>query len=156
MPSLHRIRLKEDDGLPQHSESADLATDLPFTTNYVFSDMNWQGLLEFLGGTTAISVTIGFLGKKAIEGYISDKIEAYKSELQRITTEHSVRFQRLHAERAEVIKHLYGEIVILDDLLTSTLRQFQSIEEPSLPEKVKHLIKQYNSLREDFLPTRSF
>ena len=66
--------------------------------------MQWQEIIEFLGGTTAISLTVGFLGKKAIEAYLAGRIEAYKNNLEKIANEHAVRFQRLHTERAEIVK----------------------------------------------------
>ena len=118
--------------------------------------MNAQEIIEFLGGATAISVTIGYLGQKAIDGYVSGRIEAYKSELQRIASEHSIRFQRLHSERAEVIKEFYAKLAVLDDTLYSTLRGFQAVGDTPLTEKVSRLAEQFNSLRDYFLPRRIF
>ena len=118
--------------------------------------MNWQELIEFLGGVTAISLTIGYLGKRAIDGYVSGRLEAYKSDLSRITAEHSVRFQKLHAERAEIIRDFYAKFAKLDDLLTSILRSFQAVEEESLTAKVQRLGNEFNELREYFLARRIF
>jgi len=118
--------------------------------------MNMQEIIEFLGGATAISLTIGYLGQRAIDGYVSGRIEAYKGELQRIASEHSIRFQRLHSERAEVIKEFYAKLAVLDDTLYSTLRGFQAVGEPPLTEKVSRLAEQFNSLRDYFLPRRIF
>ena len=118
--------------------------------------MNPQEIIEFLGGATAIALTVGYLGQKAIEGYVSGRIESYKSELQRITSEHSITFQRLHSERAEVIKEFYAKLAILDDTLYSTLRSFQAVSETPLTEKVSRLAEQFNSLRDYFLPRRIF
>lgn len=118
--------------------------------------MPWIEIIEFLGGATAISLTIAFLGKKAIEAYLAGRVEAYKNNLERIANEHSIRFQRLHAERAEVIKDFYGKLSLLDDTLYSTLRPFQEIGEPELKEKVQRLSEQFNDLRNYFLPKRIF
>lgn len=118
--------------------------------------MNAQEIIEFLGGAAAISATIAYLGQKAIDGYVAGRIEAYKSELQRIASEHSIRFQKLHGERAEVIKDLYGKLAILDDTLYSTLRGFQAVTDQPLSEKVTRLAEQFNNLREYFLPRRIF
>ena len=107
--------------------------------------MNAQEIIEFLGGATAISLTVGYLGQKAIDGYVSGRI-----------SEHSIRFQRLHSERAEVIKEFYAKLAVLDDTLYSTLRGFQAVGEPPLTEKVARLSEQFNSLREYFLPRRIF
>jgi hypothetical protein len=118
--------------------------------------MNVQEIIEFLGGAAAISLTVGYLGKTAIDAYVSGRIEAYKGDLERITVEHSIRFQTLHSERAEVMKELYAKLAILDDTLYSTLRGFQAVGEPTLPEKVAALSEQFNVLREFFLPRRIF
>jgi len=118
--------------------------------------MNWQSLLEFLGGATALSLTFGYLGKKAIEAYVAGRIESYKSDLQQLATEHSVRFQRLHGERAEIIKDLYAKVAVLDDTLHSTLRPLQLVGESPMPDKVSRLSAQFNELREYFLPRRIF
>ncbi len=118
--------------------------------------MNTQEIIEFLGGATAISLTVGYLGQKAIDGYVSGRIEAYNSELQRIASEHSIRFQKLHSERAEVIKEFYARLATLDETLHSTLRGFQAVGEHPLTEKVGRLAEQFNSLREYFLPRRIF
>jgi hypothetical protein len=113
-------------------------------------------MIEFFVGATAISATIAYLGKKAIEAYLAGRVEAYKSNLEKIANEHSIRFQRLHTERAEVIKDLYGKLAILDDTLYSTLRPFQGVGEPELKAKVSLLAEQFNDLRNYFLPRRIF
>lgn len=118
--------------------------------------MQWQEIIEFLGSATAISLTVGYLGKKAIEAYLAGRVEAYKSNLEKLTSEHTIRFQRLHSERAEVIKDLYAKLANLDDTLHSILRPFQAVGEPALAEKVSKLSDQFNDMREYFLPRRIF
>jgi len=41
--------------------------------------MNWQGLLEFFGGAAAISATFAFLGKKAIEVFLTAELKPTKA-----------------------------------------------------------------------------
>lgn len=113
-------------------------------------------MIEFLGGATAISVTIGYLGKKSIEAFLSGRVEAYKKNLEKVAYEHSVKFQHLHAERAESIKNVYEKLVILDEAIHSTLRQFQRADEPSLEDKIKTLAEAFNSFRDYFIPRRIF
>lgn len=69
--------------------------------------MNWQAIIEFIGGATAISLTLGYLGKKTIEAFIAGRVESYKSHLEKIALEHSVRFSSLHLKRAEIIAEIY-------------------------------------------------
>jgi len=118
--------------------------------------MQWQAIIEFLGGAAIFGAVIAYLGKAAVDAFISGRVETYKSELQRVTAEHSVRFQRLHTERADVIKELYARVAKLDDNLFSTLRSFQLVGEPSLQDKVSSLSVQFNDLRDYFLPRRIF
>jgi len=118
--------------------------------------MQWQAIIEFLGGAAIFGAVIAYLGKAAVDAFISGRVETYKSELQRVTAEHSVRFKRLHTERADVIKELYARVAKLDDNLFSTLRSFQLVGEPSLQDKVSSLSVQFNDLRDYFLPRRIF
>jgi hypothetical protein len=118
--------------------------------------MEWQQIVEFLGGATVFGSVIAYLGKTAIDAYVNGRVEAYKADLQRLTTEHSVRFQRLHSERAEVIKELYTKLVQVDESLHSTLRAFQQFGEPALNDKVAQLSVQFNELRSYYLPRRIF
>ncbi len=118
--------------------------------------MIWQEALEFLGGATAISVTIGYLGKKAIEAYLQGRVESHKNELEKIATEHSIRFQSLHTTRAEVIQEFYEKLVALDEALYSTLRPLQVVGDQGLENKVGELSIQFNKLRECYLPKRIF
>lgn len=69
--------------------------------------MLWQELLQFLGGATAISLTISYLGRKAIDSFMLGRIESYKANLEKIATEHSIRFSSLHSKRAEIIAEIY-------------------------------------------------
>ncbi|MDO9180649.1 MAG: hypothetical protein Q7U16_20355 [Agitococcus sp.] len=118
--------------------------------------MQWQEIIEFLGGASLFAAVIAYLGKTAVDAFVSGRVEAFKAELQRLTTEHSVRFQRLHSERAEVIKDFYAKLTSLDELLASTLAPFQSAADKPLVEKVQALSVQFNETREYFLPRRVF
>jgi hypothetical protein len=118
--------------------------------------MQWQEIVEFLGGATVFGFVIAYLGKTAIDAYVTGRVEAYKGDLQRLTTEHSVRFQSLHSERAEVIKDFYSHLAQLDRALTSTLAPFQSSAEAPLEEKVQALEKYFTGTNEYFLPRRIF
>ena len=118
--------------------------------------MDWEAILKFLGGATALSGLFAYLGKKSIESYLAGKLESHKKNLERIAAEHSIRFQHLHSERAMVVKELYEKLVTLDGSLYSTLRRFQAVGEESLEEKVGTLGENFNELRNYYLPKRIF
>ena len=67
-----------------------------------------------------------------------------------------MRFQRLHSERAEVIKDFYALLASLDDVLVSTLAPFQVSTDTPLIEKVQLLSKHFNETRDYFVPRRVF
>ncbi len=118
--------------------------------------MPWFELAEFLGGATAISLTLAYLGRKAIEAYLEGRLERHRSDLQRLATEHSVRFQALHADRAQALKEFYSKLVELDDALRSTLRFFQHVSETPLEEKTANLSRLFNELRSCYIPRKIF
>jgi len=118
--------------------------------------MHWQEIFEFLGGATVFGAVIAYLGKTGIDAFVSGRIESYKKNLERIAAEHSVRFQRLHAERADVIKTFYEKLSQLDEILSSTLATFQTVHDTPLVDKVQLMSKHFNETREYFVPRRIF
>ena len=126
------------------------------TTNLGTESVRWQEIIEFLGGAAVFGAVIAYLGKTAIDAYISGRVAAFKEELQRLTTEHSVRFQRLHSERAEAIRDFYAKLAQLEATLSSTLAPFQPAGDDALPTKVQAVADQYNEAQAFFLPRRVF
>jgi hypothetical protein len=118
--------------------------------------MDWEAIIKFLFVVSGISGAFAFIGKKSVEAFLASRVEKYKSNLEIIATEHSIRFQQLHSERAQVIKVLYEKLVNLDLSLHSTLKHFQPAEEPNLEEKIKSLSKKHNELFYFYLPKKIF
>lgn len=118
--------------------------------------MQWQVIVEFLGGAAVFGAVIAYLGKTGIDAFVSGRIESYKKDLERIAAEHAVRFQRLHGERADIIKTFYEKLSQLDEVLSSTLSPFQSVQDTPLVEKVQLMSKHFNETREYFFPRRIF
>jgi hypothetical protein len=87
---------------------------------------------------------------------VSGRLEKYKGDLQQATSEHSVRFQKLHAERAESIRDFYAYLSQLDQSLASTLARFQHASDKPLHEKISELALNFNVTREYFIPRRIF
>lgn len=118
--------------------------------------MHFQEIVEFLGGAAVFGAVIAYLGKTGIDAFVSGRIESYKKDLERIAAEHAVRFQRLHAERADIIKTFYEKLSQLDEVLSSTLAPFQPVQDTPLEEKVQLMSKHFNETREFFVPRRIF
>ena len=115
--------------------------------------VNWNELAQYAFGVTAITGLLAFLGKKGIEAFLSGRLEKHKAELQRAATEHSIRFQQLHTERAEVIRDLYSKVSTLDIAMKDALKAFHSAPEPALGTKVDAVRTALNSII-DFYPSR--
>ena len=124
--------------------------------------MNWIDILKNFGifsvGTISITGLIGYLGKKLIETYLTQrvekykadlesesklqkveldqKLENYKAELTRINFEHQIRFSKLHVDRAEAIKELFRRLVRLQDSMESLMRRIQFVGERPIIEKL--------------------
>lgn len=118
--------------------------------------LDWDSLLRFLGGIAGITAFLTFVGRRAVDVFLQSRIEKYKSDLERLAAEHSIRFRRLDAERAEVIKSLYQKLVTLDHCLQSALRFFQSSTEEPLEKKLTRLSNAYNALDACYRSNRIF
>jgi hypothetical protein len=111
------------------------------------SEMEWiNPLLKFFGAVAGLSVIVIYVGRKAVNALFNARVETHKAEPQRIATEHSIRFQTLHAERAEIMKDCYAKLAALDGALASTLGSFQAAGEAPLAEKVSQVSERYNAL----------
>ena len=115
--------------------------------------MDWAELAKYGISVAGMSAVFAYIGKKAIESYLSGRLESHKSQLQIAATEHSIRFQRLHSERAEVIRDLYSKISELDIALKDCLKAFHAVGEPDLRTKVERVRLAHNALVE-FYPQR--
>ncbi len=118
--------------------------------------MDWQELLQFLIGSSMFSGAFGWIGKAAVDAYLKGRLVEHKADLDRIATEHSVRFQRLHSERADIIKDLYARLARLDDALASVLKSIRDAGDTPLADKVCSLPVLYNDIRDYYVPKKVF
>lgn len=110
----------------------------------------WQSILLAIGGNTALLAVLAFVAKSLFEKVLtrdtkkfesdlkakSDaEIERLKNQLQIRSTEHQVRFSRLHERRAETIAKLYGLLVEALWAAESFLSPVGWVGEPSMKEK---------------------
>jgi hypothetical protein len=98
--------------------------------------MNWQEILKYFISVTVITGTIGFISKTlfskfidaGIEKYkaaLNKDLELYKSDLERINTEHQIRYSKLYEKRGKKIKKLYQLIYELENKLKFLTSAFQ-------------------------------
>jgi hypothetical protein len=88
----------------------------------------WAGLIANVFSAVTIVAVLGFLGKVLIDNYSSRTLEKYKSRLDKETEtykmhlsnlaeEFKVKFNKLHQERADIIKEFYIGLVNFQDNL---------------------------------------
>lgn len=111
----------------------------------------WQSVLTYILGNATLLAVFGWVGKSLIEKRLvadskrleadlkskaDSTIEQLKSELQRQTLEHQIKFSKLHEKRASVISELYA-------LLSETLRAAESFLSPLQYGDNSHMLNKY-------------
>lgn len=109
----------------------------------------------FTIGSISIAGAIVFIAKylisKIFDGFfetyklsLAKEIENYKMDLQKQTYEHNVTFNKLHLERAEIIKTLYVKLVDMQDAICVLIREKLTSEEPNeIPEEIDSFIREF-------------
>ena len=133
--------------------------------------MEWITLIQTILGSSAILAVVllilGFLARSLFGQVLSKDIENYKTKLQseaqllranleKATIEHQIRFESLHARRAEVIAELYRLIVQAQSDASSLARPFQLAGEPSQSEKYDQANRSGEELNHFFLRNRIY
>jgi len=101
-------------------------------------------LMQFLGGATLIIGALVYIAKKVVDGFLQSGVATFKANLEKVATENLIKFERLHHERANVVRELYQHLTKLALALSSTLNQGLGAGEKPLPEKVDNLGKLYD------------
>jgi len=71
-------------------------------------------------------------------------IEVHKANLQKINYEHSIRYSKLHEERAEVIKNLFQKLVKVEESMGSFFAIFEYAGATPKEEKGKRAAEEFN------------
>jgi hypothetical protein len=88
-------------------------------------------IIQTLGITGIVVSGFVWLIKKISEQMLSRDLEKFKSDLEMDAFQFKTRFEKLHAERAEVIKNLYQKIIDAEQNLNSLIHPFQPAGQPS-------------------------
>ena len=133
--------------------------------------MEWVALIQtVLASSTILAVVLvvlGWLARSFFLQVLSRDIEQYKvklqsevallrSDLEKAGIEHQIRFESLHARRAEVIAELYRLIVQAETDASSMARPVQWAGEPSQREKYLQANRSGDELNKFFLQNRIY
>ncbi len=80
--------------------------------------MNWLELLQNLG----IFAIISYFIKSLIKVYLDRDIEKFKTNLEKEAIAFRIKYEKLHLERAEIIKEIYKKIVRIRDSAEAYMR----------------------------------
>jgi len=113
-------------------------------------------LLEKLGIVSIVSVAFVYLIKKIAEQFFARDLEKFKSDLEKEAIQFKIRYEKLHSERAEVIKEVYKKIVRTNRSFHSLMNPMQWAGEPTEEEKGKKAASEINSLVDFYEENRIF
>jgi len=91
--------------------------------------INWAPIIEFLGGATAISLSLAYLGKRAIDSFALGRLEAYRSELELLSEERRDALTRK--------RDVYGRVA-------SSMRVFLSSGAPSTEDEKREFMAAFD------------
>ena len=118
--------------------------------------MEWFELLKTFGITGIIVAGSVWLIRKITEQFFVKDLERFKTDLQKEAVEFKIRYERLHGEKAEVIKEVYARIVQTYKSFHSLMNPWQGAEEPTQEEKGKEAAMNANKLIDYFEQNRIF
>lgn len=99
--------------------------------------VNILELLTLLGTNAAIVGAVAWLGREVSKQFFSKDLEKFKLNLEKESLRYRIRYERLHTEKAEVIKELYKMLSRAHDSMSTLTCPGQFGGEPSIEEKAK-------------------
>lgn len=88
--------------------------------------MEWfKAFLQYAFTPAVVVGGIAWLSRSIISHSLTKDLEQYKAELQNVATENAIRYQALHAKRAEVIEKMYSLSVDTELAFTRYVSPFQ-------------------------------
>jgi hypothetical protein len=118
--------------------------------------MTFPELLQTLGIFGMGIVAMAWLARAVIGLMLNKDLEKFKSDLEMQVTAYRIRYERLHAERVEVIKEVYKKISNAYLSLRILINPWQGIKEPTIEEKNANATKLFNELFLYFQENRIF
>lgn len=100
----------------------------------------FREILFALGGNIALLAAVSWLIRSILIHYLSKDIETYKQTLKaesdKALIEHDTVFRSLHSKRADIIAHLYTQLVELGKCLNSLNNSLQDQKAKDLSPKI--------------------
>lgn len=113
-------------------------------------------LIENLGIFAIIISASAWVIRKYAELIFSRDLEKFKSNLEKESIEFKIRYEKLHSERAEVIKEVYKKIVKTYKSFHSLMNPIQLAGELKEEEKSKLAVEEVNKLIDYYEENRIF
>jgi hypothetical protein len=118
--------------------------------------MTTLDVLQNLGIFSLLVAGVAWLARALTKQVLDRDIEKFKSDLERDAITYKIKYERLHAERVEVIKDVYKKIVGAHESLRSLINPLQGAGEPTEDEKAKKASQANIELIEYYQENRIF
>jgi len=118
--------------------------------------MDWFSLLQNLGIFSIASGLIAWLIRQVFKQSFAKDLEKFKADLSKEAIQFRIRYEKLHSERAEVIKKVYEKISRTYRAFRSYMCPLQLAGESSEKEKGKKAADEVNALVDYYEANRIF
>mgnify|MGYP000942755803 CR=1 FL=1 len=113
-------------------------------------------LLKYLGSVGAIAWSLGWIIRKLIDSFFNKKIEEYKNNLEKENIKLKISYEKLHTERAEVIKVVYQKLTKTIGFIQQYIKPMRLTGEESEEESQIKAIDAYNEFSVYYRENRLF
>jgi len=115
-----------------------------------------KAFFEMLAASSVVVAGAVWLIRKISERFFDRDLEKFKSSLEREAIQFRVRYEKLHTERAIVIKEIYKRIAKVHIILLSLTNPGKFTGEPPIAEQEKEAAEAINDLVEFYEENRVF
>ncbi|MFH1973866.1 MAG: hypothetical protein ABIK13_04675 [Patescibacteria group bacterium] len=116
----------------------------------------FTNLVAYLGSAAVLTAGLAWVIGKLLGHYFDGRVERFKSALEQETLAFRIRYEKLHLDRAEVIKNLYIGLVDLDDATRDFIKPLRTYDEPSIEEARKGAFSSFTKFSKFFERNKIF
>jgi hypothetical protein len=103
----------------------------------MYMEQFWQDFTIYISSITVIVAGGSWIIRKLIDNFFSHKLEKFKAQLEKEHTRYQITYDKLHTERAVVIKETYQKLVDVYKAFHSYMNPMQLTGELTTEEKQK-------------------